>query len=152
MFKRKDRLKKLSSTTTIFLKLFFPIFWVVFFGSITVALFIYTPEGLNTRGQYFRWFWFAVFIGWSALMYFTVFRLKRVEGDSTGLVISNYFKHIFLPFESIQSFNDRRFGPFLLVWVKFNRPTLFGKSIYFLASRTRFNDFVAANAQRLEGA
>ncbi len=155
-------MRKISTSGTIFLKLVLPIFWLVFFGSITVALFIYSPEGLNTTGSYFKWIWifgwmfhialFLVFgfVGWTALLYFTVFQLKRVEGDEKGLFISNYFRHVYIAFESIDKFEDTNLGPFLWVRVSFSRPTYFGKRIHFLASKTRFNLFVEENADQIQ--
>ena len=143
-------MRKISTSGTIFLKLVIPIFWLVFFGSITVALFLYSPEGLNTSGAYFKWIWIFGFVGWTALLYFTVFKLKRVEGDEKGLFISNYFRHVYIPFESIDKFEDTNLGPFLLVRVIFSRPTYFGKKVHFLASRTRFNLFVEENDQHIQ--
>lgn len=141
---------KLSSSITIFLKLFFPLFWLVFFGSLTVAMLISAPENLDRSRPYFKWLWVSIFIGWSLVLYFTVFQLKRVEGNAEGIHMSNYFRNIFIPLKDIESFDETSFGPFLLVKVRFKRKTYFGKVNYFLASKTRFGMFVRINADRIK--
>lgn len=141
---------KLSSSLTIFLKYLIPIFWVVLFGSLTATIVFFTPDSAMANRPYFKWLWLAVFIGWTLVLYFTLFRLKRVEGNDMGIHISNYFKHIFIPLEDVQTFDEVSFGPFLLIKVKFARATYFGKSVYFLASKTRFGMFVRINADKLK--
>ncbi|MDX1684515.1 MAG: hypothetical protein R3275_04715 [Saprospiraceae bacterium] len=141
---------KLSSSITIFLKLFFPLFWLIFFGSLTLAIWISTPAGLDYTRPYFKWLWTLIFLAWTAVLYFTVFKIKRVEGGHEGLHVSNYFKHIFIPLTDIRSFEETSFGPFLLVKVHFMRPTLFGRRIFFIASKARFSIFVRENADRIK--
>jgi hypothetical protein len=140
---------KLSSGFTLLFKLFIPIFWVVFFGALFFT-FIFMSEGSVLAGRpYFKWVLGMTYIGWTALLYFTVFKLKRVEGNTEGLFISNYFKHIFIPFDHIDQFNETNLGLFIFVRVRFNRKTYFGKRIFFLASAKRFGEFVSINADKL---
>lgn len=141
---------KLSSSITIFLKMFFPIFWLVLFGSLTVALFVSTPANLDHSRPYFKYIWVAIFLGWTLVLYFTVYQLKRVEGNAEGLNVSTYFKHIFVPIQAIKAFDETGLGPFLLIKVTYNQATPFGKSSYFLASKKRFNMFVKLHAERLK--
>ena len=139
---------KLSSGFTILFKFFLPIFWVVFFGSLLVALLTLPGEDIYMGPAYLKYILIGSFVGWTLLLYFTIFKLKRVEGSREGLFISNYFKHILIPFEDIEDFQETNLGLFLLIKVRFNRKTYFGKKIYFLGSHRRFGDFVQNNADR----
>jgi len=141
---------KLSSGLTVLFKFVIPVFWVVFFGSF-IAAFLFLADGsIHVGSTYFKGLLIAGYIGWCILMYFTIFKLKRVEGSKDGLFISNYFKHIQVPFEAIRDFSETHLGLFILIKVRFNQPTFFGKKVYFLASPKRFSLFVNQNADLLQ--
>lgn len=140
---------KLSSGFTILFKFFIPVFWTVFFGSAIVAFFFVANEDIYTGSSNFKLGIVAFYLIWILLMYFTIFQLKRVEGNLDGLFISNYFKHMHIPFDRISEFAETNLGLFLLVRVNFTSKTYFGKKVYFLASKRRFEEFVRINAEKL---
>ena len=132
---------KLSTGLTILFKMVLPIFWIIFFGSLTVAVVFFAPEGSRIANGYFKWMILLVFLGWTAVLYLTIYQLKRVEGDPDGLYISNYFRHVKIDFQNIQKIDKYKLGLFDLVRIRFVRKTYFGQTIYFIASPRRFGEF-----------
>jgi hypothetical protein len=142
-------MNKLSTGLTILFKMVIPIFWVVFFGSITGAALFFAPEGSRITAPYFKWMITLVYLGWTIILYFTLYQLKRVEGNEKGLYISNYIKHAQIAFNDIRQFNQFNLGLFYLVKISFTRKTYFGNSVYFLASPKRFTQFTSLYADKL---
>ena len=127
---------RISSNWTIFLKLFIPTFWIVFFGAFCIAvllskpgdilLFSKTASKLLLLGGYF------VFLGF---LYLTVMRLHRVDYDDNSVYITNYFKTYRYPLQDLESIQLENYTLFKLIKLKFKGKTKFGTKIYCLPSK-----------------
>lgn len=142
---------RLSSNATLFLKFFIPVFWIVFFGAITLAALFYQYEYLgNTPALYFKAGMLSFFVTGVLLFSFTLLRLKRVEADADFLYVTNYFKAARYPFHNIEHLRISRFLILQLATVYFKEPGIFGNRIFFIASRHLMDDYWAAFPERKE--
>lgn len=133
--------KRISSSITLLLKLFVPIFWVVFFGSFAIGLIFFTPENMAIfRTTPFKWGMSIFFITGIVFLYFTFFQLKRVEIDPDFIYVTDYFKNYRYPFHNIQSIKEVNLLLFYLCTIRFKEKGSFGRKIHFLESRIKFKD------------
>lgn len=136
----KSFMQRVSTNLTLFFKFFVPIFWTVFFGSLTVAVFVYGKELAGTaQVGTLKYASLGIFLSGVALFYFTIFQLKRVDIDDQFLYVTNYFKTVRYPFPRIQSIYETRFLFLRLVTVIFKDAGHFGKRIRFLASSSHYD-------------
>lgn len=130
-----------SSNWTLFLKIFFPVFWGVFFGLTTLA-FLFSSEayigGMSINK--FRLLMFSFFCTGMAVMYFSLMQLKRVEVDNDFVYISNYMKTARYPFHNIEKMEETSYLISKVVHIYFKTPGIFGKKSIFLANQTRIQE------------
>jgi hypothetical protein len=121
---------RVSSDWTLFLRLFIPTVWIVFFGVVEIVVIYYHmgPPAFLIGPV------ICYFIG-VALLYFTLMRLKRVECSPDYLYVTNYFKTFRYSYESIASTASTNFLIVAIVSIRFKERTTFGKKIYFLKRR-----------------
>ncbi|HFA49292.1 MAG TPA: hypothetical protein ENJ95_09770 [Bacteroidetes bacterium] len=137
---------RISSNATLFLKIFIPVFWTVFFGAFTLAVLLSNVKQFPLFDFfYFKMGLLAFFLGGAALMYFTIIQLKRVELGPQHLYASNYFKTYRYPFDSIEKITDRDLGLFRLVKIHLKKKGRFGKKITFISDEAMLNDFFDKN-------
>ena len=130
----------LSSTLTIFLKIFFPIFWLMFFGLALMA-FLFSKESY-VGGMPILWFrllMFSFVLTGALVMYFSIMRLQRVEIDKEFFYITNYKKTARYPFHNIEKIEETSYFLFKVFHLYFREPGIFGKKLIFLASGNRLN-------------
>lgn len=126
-------MNRLSSNFTLMLKIFFPIFWIVFFGLFIVASFVTNPiEAPQIANDKFRLQSIIFVLSGILFFVFTFFRLKRVDGDDSGIYISNYFKTYKYTFESIEKIVIYNHVILKAAHLKFIGKSTFGKKIIFL--------------------
>jgi hypothetical protein len=141
-------MQRISSNLTLFFKFFVPIFWIVFFGAVTVAALLYDFEYVgDIPARNFRFGILAFYLSGGALLTFTLMRLKRVEADEEYFYVTNYFKTARYPFHSIEKVVESRLAIFTIVSLRFAAPGIFGKQATFLASRQRLRDFWEAQPE-----
>jgi hypothetical protein len=120
--------KDISSRTTFFAKVIFPLLWLTLVGAIVVLGFAETSHSNagNTRwGLLFFW------LGGLLCFCFFSFPLKSVKLDGDDLLVSNYRKQIQIPLSNVKDVSQ--IGRF--VTVTFKSTSGFGKEIRFM---TRF--------------
>lgn len=140
---------RLSSNATLLLKFFIPVFWIVFFGASTLAALLYQYDYIgNTPAVYFRAGMAFFYITGVLLFAFTLLRLKRVEADADFLYVTNYFKTARYPFHHVARFRLSRFLFLQLATVQFQESGIFGKRIFFLASRHLVEGYFTAYPER----
>ena len=139
-------MRRISSSATLGLKLFLPTFWIVFFGSFTIAVLI---SGLGKAPLFgsigFKLGTLAFFVLGVVLQYFSIMQLMRVELDHEYLYVTNYFKTYRYTFDSIQKISQQDLGVFRLGRIYLNTAGKFGKRILFLQSRQKFEDFLQSH-------
>ncbi len=141
-------MQRISTNLTLFLKFFVPVFWIVFFGSVTVAALLYDFEYFGDMpARQFRLGVLAFYLSGLALLAFTLMRLKRVEADAHFFYVTNYFKTARYPFESIDKAVESRLVFFHIISLHFSQPGIFGKRATFIASNQRLRDFWASQPE-----
>jgi len=144
-------MNRLSSNLTLMLKLFIPIFWIVFFGAFVIAAFvtnpIEAPQFANDKFQFRSLIFVLVGIVFFAL---TFFRLKRVDSDEDNIYISNYFKTFRYPIDSIESIVIYNHIILKAAHLKFKGKSSFGKKIIFIPFLINLKEFADKNKINLK--
>jgi hypothetical protein len=136
-------MQRISSNSTLFLKIFFPTFWVVFFGIFTIAvLMAKAPHFGGIPAVTFKMGLALFFAAGLAVLYFTLLKLMRVELDELYVYASNYFKTYRYPYSNVEKITERNFGLFHLVRIHLKTPGKFGTKITFLLDETMLKDFL----------
>ena len=128
----------ISSSLTILLKIFFPIFWLMFFGLALIA-FLNSSEAY-VGGMPILWFRLLLlsFILTGALvMYLTIMKLRRVEVDKDFFYITNYRQTARYPFHNVEHLKEISYWLFKVYKLDLREPGIFGKTSIFLASNNR---------------
>ncbi len=140
------QIRRISSSATLGLKLFLPTFWIVFFGSMTIAILV---SGLGKSplfgSQLFKAGAALFFIVGVGFLYLTVYQLKRVELDDEYIYVSNYFKSLRYPYSNVEKIVQSDFALFKLGHIHLLDRGSFGKKITFLQSKQKFEDFVMSH-------
>lgn len=136
-------MQRISSNATLFLKVFIPTFWIVFFGIFTIAVWRLDNTGFGpVPAQTLKIGLTAFFLIGSGLLYFSLMQLKRIEMDDLYVYASNYFKTYRYPFHNIEKITERDMGVFHLVSIYLKTPGNFGKKLRFLLDEPMFRDFL----------
>ena len=144
-------MQQVSTSLTLFLKIFVPIFWTVIFFSFTMAIwFLDTSHFAGMPIQTFRYGITVFLLVGIAFFYFTVLRLKRIEMDQTHIFATNYFKNYKYPWSNVENIKERDFIIFRTIHIILKEPGNFGKKITFVASRRKFNSFIKENPHLFE--
>jgi len=118
---------RVSSDWTLFLKLFLPTVWIVFFGVVELVMIVYS--------MFPAWIILASIISYGMgvlVLYATVLRLKRVECTEDYLYVTNYFKTYRYSYDSIASTRVINLLIAQIVTMRFKDRTSFGRGIYFV--------------------
>ncbi|MBK8502838.1 MAG: hypothetical protein IPL46_11810 [Saprospiraceae bacterium] len=139
-------MRRISSSASLFLKIFLPTFWLVFFGIFTFAVLI---SGASNAPIFGGWVFKAGVLGFfiigALILYFTLMQLKRVEFDLHHLYITSYFKTVRYPLEDMDFIAETNLGVAHLGHIYLKAAGIFGRRITFLQSRQKFEDFIKAD-------
>ncbi len=132
---------RISSNSTLFLKIFIPIFWTVFFGAVILAMFSHSGfnKALNEWMKGLPYVFLAVFLAVVLALYLTVWKLKRVECDEFFFFVTNYFKTARYPYHQIENISETGFFSFTIVDIELKTKGIFGKRIFFLGRNSTLN-------------
>jgi hypothetical protein len=144
-------MQRISSNTTLFLKIFLPTFWIVFFGIFTIAVLVAnTPHFGGIPAATFKIGLALFFVAGTSVLYFTLLKLLRVELDEHHVYASNYFKTYRYPFHNVEKITERDLGLFHLVHIHLIAPGKFGSKITFLLDDTMLKNFLAKHPEAVE--
>jgi len=133
-----------SSSTTIILKIFFPVFWIAFFGMFSISLLL---SDFDYIGGLPAWLFKVVWIGFTFfgifVMYITVMNLKRVEMDDHFLYATNYRTTYRYPWHNVERLEESNYFLFKILTVHLKEAGTFGKKISFVPGRHNLKDFMA---------
>ena len=144
-------MQQVSTSTTLFLKIFFPVFWIVFFSAFTMAVWRLDVGALGgiPIGTFRIGILIFLLIG-ILVLYWSVMRIKRVEMDNDFVYVTNYFKNFKYPWHNVENIEERDFALFRSIHIQLKEPGFFGKKITFIASRRKFNSFMKENPHLFE--
>jgi len=135
-------MQRLSSNLTLFFKIFLPVSWCSFFGLFGVVIFILdTNNEPFLTSSMFRSIYVGFFLLFMALIYFTIFQLKRVETSEGYIYTTNYFKTIRFPIENIKKISVMNLGIIKIARMHLYNKGLFGSKIPFITKWTNFESF-----------
>jgi len=135
-------MQRLSSNLTLFFKIFLPVSWCSFFGLFGVVIFILdTNNEPFLTSSMFRSIYVGFFLLFMALIYFTIFQLKRVETSEGYIYTTNYFKTIRFPIENIKKISVMNLGILKIARMHLHNKGLFGSKIPFITKWTNFESF-----------
>ncbi|MBK8955951.1 MAG: hypothetical protein IPM34_10400 [Saprospiraceae bacterium] len=120
----------LSSSLTVVLRIFIPVFWFVFFGSLCLFSWFTDDQDLPLRDPFIFRVQLTVFffVGLSLILVFLL-PLKRIEIDGTSLYITNYFKTIKIPLQSVVKISEKKFISRSWITLHLDFNSTFGKNI-----------------------
>lgn len=130
---------RLSSNTTLFFKLFLPIFYTTVVGCITAYAWLGPDEHFEiVDRESLKWALVAVFILGATTLWLLCWPLKRVESDDKHVYVSNYFKTVRYRWaEDVASLDTTRFMLlFKIGFLELNGKGSFGKRMFFLVKRS----------------
>lgn len=137
-------MKRLSSSATLLLKLFLPVFWTVFFGSFVVALLLFDGYNPMINSIYFKTGIILFYFSGLLIIYFTFWKLRRVEVDSDYFYVTDYFKTVRIPFPLVRKITELNFVLFSTMTIHLKQKGYFGKKITLIQSKQKVDDFLRA--------
>ena len=139
-------MRRLSSNLTIILKLFIPIVYLVFFGSLLIGSLLVDPNDAPLiANPLFQSVYALIFFGFVGLMYITVFQLQRIDGDENYLYVNNYRKTYRYQWADVAKLKTLHFGLFKIVRIHFIDKTSLGRRVSFIPSSQLLKDFMIDN-------
>lgn len=133
---------RISSSLTLVLSIFIPVFWFVFFGSLCLFFVLQDPEDLPFSNPVpIKIGFIAFYLFFGLCIYYFLFQLRRVELDDSHLYITNYFKTIKLPLDQVVSFSTIHLFGMNRVKVRLAYKSSLGKNIRFICDQARFDYF-----------
>ena len=139
-------MNRLSSNWTLILKIFIPVFWLMFFGALTFAVFITNPLDVpQFTTKAFKMEMVIILISGLLFFAFTFFRLKRVDADDKNIYISNYFKTYKYPSDSIDKIIIYNHLILKVAHLHFKGRSSFGKKIFFIPFQSNLREFAVKN-------
>ena len=136
-------MQQISSSWTLLVRIFFPTFWLAFFGALTLAV-VRSADGelggFNTFS--FKIGMVVAYLAGIFVFWQTAFRLLRLEGDATHLFVTNYLKSAKYPLTDIEKMEVRKY-PFLsLIIVELKGKGMFGQRLVALKSPKKWQRLV----------
>ncbi len=124
---------RVSSNTTIFWKLFVPIFYTTVFGLLAIVML--TDIGANFSvfsSWYVKGSYLMMFLSVIGFMYFTIIQLKRVEFGTDHFIVTNYFKTYKYSIQDIETYKTYNFNLLKVHSIHLKSKGKFGKKIRFI--------------------
>lgn len=141
---------QLSSSTTLFWKIFLPFFWTAFLSGFLIGSFLLDePYMMGFPILFFRLFLIAILS--ISLIYFkySTLNLKRIDANEDHLFVSSYLKNYRYSYESIEkiALKSKNGKKAILTFVE---PSSFGKEILFLMSIRNVKKFLEMYPEKWE--
>lgn len=126
----------LSTSTTLFWRIFVPIFGTVFICGFLFAFWLIDEDDLYLSFPilWLRLFLLTVLICWLWLISRTLWRLKRVDADDTHIYVTNYWTTVRYPWRDVERVAEKRRWGRRIVNLYLRAPGRFGQVVSFLPS------------------
>jgi hypothetical protein len=144
--RKVEKMHRLSSNWTLFLKIFLPVFWLSFLGGFLAAAFVSNSiEFPHITSMKFRIEILLIFVSGIIFFIFTFFRLKRIDAENEFIYVTNYFKTYRYHIENIAEIKVYNHIILKAAHLKFTSKSSFGKKIIFLPNSEDLMEFCDAN-------
>ena len=135
-------MKRLSSSATLILKLFVPIFWAVFFGCFVIALLFLEVPNPVIKSIYFKVGLVVFYLLGLGILYISLWQLRRVEVDEDHFYVTDYFKTVRIPFPLVKKITEVNFLIFSTLTIHLHQKGYFGKRVTLVQSKQKVDDFL----------
>lgn len=124
----------LSSYSTLFWRVFIPVFGTVFVSGLLLAFWLTDEEELYLP---FPLLWvrlglLMLWLLWFLLVRRTIWRLKRVDADDTHLYVTNYWTTVRYPWQDVARLEEKKRAGRRIVTFVLKSSGRFGQKISFL--------------------
>ena len=133
----------LSTTGTLFWRIFVPVFSTVLLTGF-LAAFVLIPEEelyLSFPAVWARLVIAAIWLLWIFFMYRTLWRLHRIDADGAYVYVTNYWTVARYPWNDVEKFTESRHLGRRIAHLHLRAPGRFGQKISFLPS-SNFNTWM----------
>lgn len=139
-------MQQISSSWSLFWKLFFPTFYLVFFGLGNLVFWLSNLENYDqSELLIMKVFFGAGFLLGLLLFYRTVWKIKRVDMDESFIYVSNYFKTARYAFDQIEKITEKQILGRRVVSVYLTGKGVFGHHFSFITDKVRYDHFFKNN-------
>jgi uncharacterized membrane protein len=129
-----DRFKPISSTSTLFWRLFVPIFSTGMLTCLMLAFWLTSGDELYLPVDVL-WVRIGLLVLWAAWIYFmwrTLWRLRRVDANATHFVVTDYWTSVRYPWDDVASTSESRHLGRRIAHIHLRGAGRFGQKISFL--------------------
>ena len=140
-------MQRVSSNASLFLKLFLPTFWLVFFGLFTLMSILTENDNPYFNTTSYKISIAVLYLAVAFVFYISFLKLKRVEMGPGGFTVSNYFKTYKYNYANIENFRENNYYLFRTVKISFKEKSMFGKKISFISNKSRIAEFFKSNPE-----
>ncbi len=142
----KDKTECLSTNSTLFWRVFVPIFVTVFISGLLLTFLLIPEEELYLSFPLLwgRVFLFSILLGWLLLVRRTLWRLKRVDASATHFFVTNYWVTVRYPWSDVEKVEEKKPLGRRVINLCLRAPGRFGQKISFLPG-SRFNEWKKEN-------
>ena len=124
---------RISSNSTMFWKLFVPIFYATFFGLLGMVIVFEWGVGFSFFSSiYIKISYVLMFLSLLGFMYFTIMSIKRIDAKENSFIVTNYFKAYQYMVEDIESYHTYDFFILKLHSIHLKAKGKFGRKIRFI--------------------
>lgn len=139
---------RVSSSWTLFYKIFIPTVWIVFVGTFTVFSFMSAQVRALPYGFALQGTMVMVMLLGLAFLWFTLMDLKRVEMAEDSFYVTNYFKTFRYGYKSIKRIADIDLFVIRIGVIEFVSKSSFGKKVFFVERKKVWEDFITSHPEK----
>ena len=138
---------QLSSNSTLFWRIFLPIFSTVAVSLLSLAAILNEDVSLFgftglLKNAFFLLFWFLILY----IVFKTGWKLRRIEADADGFVVTDFWKNARITWDSVERVEAGKLLWVHVVDIYLHEPSVvFGQRISFRPSKSNIKHFLAEN-------
>lgn len=133
---------RISSSLTLFFKVFIPTVWAVFFGSFMILIFIMGSDLSPVfAGFISKMIYVILFVAFFLLLRVTIIKLKRIELTDEAFYVTNYFKTFRYTYDSLEKVSEMDFILLKILVFRFKTTASFGKKVFCIKRSSVWNEF-----------
>lgn len=137
---------QISSSWTLFTRIFFTTFYLVFFGVGSIAFWFTDAENVMMYNLLpFRVIFLIMFLLGIVFFRMTVWKLMRIDIDEEYVYVSNYFKTARYKFDYISKIEERVSWGRKVIRFDLTGAGVFGTQIRFIPDKIRYERFFKEN-------
>lgn len=124
----------LSTGSTLFWRVFVPVFGTVFLSGFLLAFWLLEEDELYLSFSVLwpRLLLALLMIGWLLFVWRSFWRLKRVDADDTHIYVTNYWTTVRYPWDAVQRIEEKKRLTRRVINFWLRAPGRFGQIISFL--------------------